>query len=168
MRISLISLLLLLPAAQSIAAPSHCSAGEKVVFSCAVGKGAKVVSLCASPNLTAKSGTLYYRFGAPSKIELEYPSKPHGAARKFRHAHYSRAEVDRFVVAFDIGNNTYSVFDFFDENENPKNSRGVAVTPAGAESPETNLYCKGAVTAELQQLEDKVPCDVESALARCK
>lgn len=58
-------------AASSI--PSHCSAQEKVIFSCKTSK-AKVVSLCASPNLDATTGYMQYRFGAVGlKPEFVYP-----------------------------------------------------------------------------------------------
>ncbi len=167
MRDSLISLFLLLPAATALAAESNCSAGETVIFSCTVGKGTKVVSMCASPSLTAKSGTLYYRFGASSKIELEYPSKPNGAAQKFRHAHYSRYQTERTEVTFAIGNHTYTVFDYYEESEDPKYNRGVRVSIEGAKSQETILSCKGTVTSNLHLLKGKVPCDAESALAQC-
>jgi hypothetical protein len=162
-----IALVLLFPAAAAIAADSNCAAGETVIFSCAVGKGAKRVSLCASPGLSAKAGSLYYRFGTPSSIELEYPSRPHGAARKFKHVHYSRAEVDRAEVSFAIGGTTYAVFDYYEQRESPKYQRGVRVTTEGENPQETILACKGPVTSHLARLEGKVPCDAESALAQC-
>lgn len=167
MRDSLISFFLLLPAAEALAAENNCSAGETVIFSCAVGRGAKVVSMCASPSLTAKSGTLYYRFGAPSKIELEYSTKPNGAAQEFRYAHYSRYQTERIEVTFAIGSHTYALFDYYEESENPKYNRGVRVSTEGAKAQETILSCKGTVTTILHLLEGKVPCDAESALAQC-
>ena len=168
MRYSLISLFLFLLAKTSMAAGSNCSAGEKVIFSCAVGKGEKVVSLCASPRLSATSGTLYYRFGAPSTIELEYPSRPNGAARMFKHVHYSRPMVARTEVTFAIGSATYAVFDYYEEERGkPEFSQGVRVSVEGTKPQETILACKGAVTSHLHQLEGKVPCDAESALAQC-
>jgi hypothetical protein len=167
MRNPVISLLLLVPATTAVAGGSHCAPGESIFFSCAVGKGEKVVLLCASRDLTATSGTLYYRFGAPAKIELEYPSRPHGAARKFKHAHYSRYQTSRVELSFAIGSKTYALFDYFEESQKPKYLRGVRVTTAGVQSQETLLSCKGPVTSRLYQLEDTVPCDADNALAQC-
>lgn len=53
--------------------PSLCSKGEVAVFSCST--GAKVISLCASPQIDTKSGYLQYRFGTLRKIELLFPAK---------------------------------------------------------------------------------------------
>ena len=55
-------------------ASSHCSADEKVIFSCKVAKS-KVVSLCASPSLNTTSGYLQYRFGPLGQSpELVFPA----------------------------------------------------------------------------------------------
>jgi len=55
-------------------APSHCSADEKVIFSCKIAK-AKVISLCASATLDGTSGYLQYRFGPLGQpAELVYPA----------------------------------------------------------------------------------------------
>jgi hypothetical protein len=167
LKLLIFALILLLPHATAVAAGSNCAVAETVVFSCAVGNGAKLVSLCASPRLSARTGTLYYRFGTPSKIELEYPTRPDGAARKFKHVHYSRSEVDRFEVTFAIGSTTYAVFDYYEESESPKYQRGVRVTTEGENPQETTLACTGAVTSHLPRLEGKVPCDADSALAQC-
>jgi hypothetical protein len=50
---------------------SLCNTGEAVVFSCSTGK--KIISVCASENLSANSGYVHYRFGAKEKIELSFP-----------------------------------------------------------------------------------------------
>lgn len=53
------------------ATPSHCAPDEKVIFSC--GTGAKIVSVCASGDLSAGMGSLSYRFGPPGHPEMTYP-----------------------------------------------------------------------------------------------
>jgi hypothetical protein len=164
MHISIISVGLSLFATSALATESNCSTDEVVVFSCAIGKSGKVVSMCASPGLTSKSGTLYYRFGASSKIELEYPSKPNGAAKNFGYAHYSRYQTERYEVTFSIGRYNYTIFDYYEENENQKDSRGVRVATEWGHSKETILSCKGQGTSKLSQLEGKVSCDAENAL----
>ncbi len=127
------------------------------------------LSARASPRLTAKSGTLYYRFGAPSKIELEYPTKPHGAAREFKHVSYTRSMVSRTEVTFEIGNYSYGVIDYYEEDMGkPMRMQGVRITLGGNNPVEIVRDCKGKVTSKLHQLEGKVPCDDESALGQCK
>lgn len=54
------------------ATPSHCTPKERVIFSCSVGK--KIVSVCASSDLSTTTGILQYRFGIVGSPELIYPS----------------------------------------------------------------------------------------------
>jgi hypothetical protein len=60
------------------AEPSHCAPAETVIFSC--GTGAKIVSVCATDDLSAGVGSLGYRFGPPGMPEMTYP--PPGPWRK--------------------------------------------------------------------------------------
>ncbi|STX47260.1 Uncharacterized protein conserved in bacteria [Legionella hackeliae] len=53
---------------------SLCQSNEQVVFSCPT-KNSKTISLCASEDLSAATGTIQYRFGKKNNIELFYPSK---------------------------------------------------------------------------------------------
>jgi hypothetical protein len=64
--------LIYLMAFHANAADSHCSDQEQIVFSCSLGK--KIVSVCASAELTPSSGYLQYRFGAKSALELILPA----------------------------------------------------------------------------------------------
>lgn len=57
-----------------LASTSHCNANENVVFSCNTGK--KVVSVCASKAINAKSGYMQYRFGKLGNPEAIIPAKP--------------------------------------------------------------------------------------------
>ncbi len=58
-------------AASASAAPTHCSAQEANVFSCSTGK--KIISVCASKDLSRSSGYLQYRFGPKNAPEIEVP-----------------------------------------------------------------------------------------------
>src|ERR1700683_2916905 len=58
------------------AASTLCLANEDTIFSCRAGK--KVISVCASKDLTAEHGYLQYRFGAPAKVELTIPGDQPG------------------------------------------------------------------------------------------
>lgn len=69
--IATLAIALLFLAGHSAAAATQCTGTETTVFTCAV--GAKVVSVCASRDLTARTGTLVYRFGPPGKPEIDWP-----------------------------------------------------------------------------------------------
>lgn len=149
------------------AGESHCTNQEQTVFSCNIAKSSKVVSLCASKQFSKEKGSLTYRFGPLGKIELEFPSSPTNSLQQFRYANYFRFQTDRTEVSFSIGKFIYSVFDYYDEEERPKNSRGVNVGNVSGEGRETQLLCSGEAKSELHKLEEAVPCDTDSALANC-
>lgn len=159
---------LALMAANVFAAESHCTNQEQILFSCSVAKSAKAVSLCSSPKLAKGQGALAYRFGALGKVELEFPSSSTNSLQQFRHAQYSRYQVNRTEVSFSIGKYDYSVFDYYDGEEKPKESRGVRVSNTDGKVRENTLLCEGPVKSQLQKLEGVIPCDADSALATCK
>src|SRR5262249_11408484 len=72
---------------------SLCATSEKIIFSCPVKRPAKIVSLCASKDLTSDRGYLQYRFGLPGKVELEFPKDRTATQQKFQYSHYFRAQV---------------------------------------------------------------------------
>jgi hypothetical protein len=73
MRIATLAVLLLAPAtAMADDRPSLCVSDEPPIFSCAVA-GGRIVSLCATPDLSATAGALTYRFGRPGALELVHP-----------------------------------------------------------------------------------------------
>jgi hypothetical protein len=51
---------------------SHCKKQEQVVFSCQL-ESKKIVSVCASKGVTAKTAYLQYRFGFIKKLEMVWP-----------------------------------------------------------------------------------------------
>ena len=53
------------------AAPTLCHADEMVVFSCPT--TARIVSICASKNISKDGGYMQYRFGRKDRLELAYP-----------------------------------------------------------------------------------------------
>ena len=79
-----------------------CAKDERVIFSCPVKRPAKIVSVCASKDLTGDRGYLQYRFGLPGKIELEYPKDRNGTQQKFKYSHYFRAQFDMTSINFTI------------------------------------------------------------------
>src|SRR2546430_3058937 len=64
-----------------------CSKDERVIFGCLLKQPAKIVSVCASKNLTSEIGYLQYRFGLLGKIELEFPKDRAGTQQKFEYNH---------------------------------------------------------------------------------
>ena len=94
-----------------------CAKDERIIFSCPVKRPAKIVSVCASKDLTSDRGYLQYRFGLPGKIELEYPKDRRGTQQKFQYTHYFRAQFDLTEIGFTIDGYEYSVFDDYNGEE---------------------------------------------------
>jgi hypothetical protein len=55
----------------AVATDTHCSEQEQIVFSCSLGK--KIVSVCASSDLSSNNGYLQYRIGQRNAPELVLP-----------------------------------------------------------------------------------------------
>jgi hypothetical protein len=53
------------------AAAAHCSSAEQTLFSCST--GSKIVSVCATQDLSAGAGAVQYRFGPMGSPELRHP-----------------------------------------------------------------------------------------------
>jgi hypothetical protein len=114
-RIALAAVLMLSPvgfAADGGAPAGHslCAAGEKVVFSCSVPNG-KVVSLCASPDLSRDTGYLQYRFGRDTdSVEMQFPHSTHRADGTFKYLQEYFAKGGTTALSFWVGPFRYSVF----------------------------------------------------------
>lgn len=140
-----------------------CQTGERVIFSCPVKNGNRLLSLCGSKVLTEKSGYLQYRFGQSGKIELEFPAERQGSQHMFRYAHYFRPQVDRFSVSFTIKDHTYTVFKNYEGDIEPKvHEAGIHIALPGDKSQE--ILCVGLGKGNLHELKSIVPCDPDDAL----
>jgi hypothetical protein len=118
---------------RSLAATSLCTNEEKIVFSCALKRSMKIVSLCSSQKLNKDGGYLQYRFGAPDKIELEFPDNRADSLKVFKYSHYFRAMVDYTEISFSRNGYTYTVFDEYNGEEKPPVSeQGLTVTTDGS------------------------------------
>ncbi|MDX9742240.1 MAG: hypothetical protein RBT59_00295 [Arcobacteraceae bacterium] len=82
---------------------SHCSEDERIVFSCNTGK--KVVSVCASQDISPNSGYLQYRFGKLGSPEAIIPSNP----QDFRSVAYGWSAKMGSGIGFEIGNFDYGI-----------------------------------------------------------
>jgi hypothetical protein len=138
-----------------------CAKDERIIFSCPVKRPAKIVSVCASKDLTSERGYLQYRFGLAGKIELEYPKDRTGTQQKFKYTHYFRAQVDLTEIGFTIDGYEYSVFnDYNGEEKPPISSQGVSVTAPG-KPKEVSFVCGAKPKADYSDLQAVLPSDQE-------
>ena len=134
-----------------------CTKDERVIFSCPVKRPAKIVSLCASKDLTSDRGYLQYRFGLPGKIELEYPKDRQGTQQKFQYMHYFRAQVDETEISFQINGYEYQIFDTYNGEERPRiSTQGVNVTAPG-KPKEVSFSCRAKPKADYSDLQAALP-----------
>ena len=160
--------LIILITTNALAVESHCSSQERTIFSCKVMNSSKVVSLCASQNLSTESGSLTYKFGKINRIELSHPNNSERSLEKFRYAHYVRYQVDRKQISFTIGAYNYSILDYYEGEQKPSTYRGVLVVDTRVENSEISLLCGPQAISDLTTLDGLVPCDEGNALANCK
>ena len=137
----------------ALSSNSLCLIDEHIIFSCAVKRTGKIVSLCASKDLAKERGYLQYRFGLPGKIELEFPKSRQGTQQQFRYSHYFRAQVDLTEINFNIGGYEYSIFDTYNGEEKPAVSeQGVSVTAPG-KPKEVSFVCRSKAKADFSDLQ---------------
>jgi len=131
-----------------------CANGERVIFSCTLRQSAKVVSVCASKDLTNEQGYLQYRFGRPGKIELEFPKDRTNTQQQFEYSHYFRARVDLTEINFTVDGVSYSVFDDYQGEEKPEVSeQGVAINWPGTNKKEVRYLCASKPKADYADLQ---------------
>jgi hypothetical protein len=136
-----------------------CAKDERIIFSCPVKPPAKIVSLCASKDLTGERGYLQYRFGVPGKIELEYPNDRTGTQAKFHYVHYFRARVDLTEINFSINGYDYQIFDDYNGEEKPSiSTQGVNVTVPG-KAKEVSFVCRAKPKTDYADLPAVLPND---------
>jgi hypothetical protein len=138
-----------------------CAKDERVIFSCPVKRPAKIVSVCASKDLTSEQGYLQYRFGLPGKIELEYPKDRKSTQEKFQYTHYFRARFELTSINFNLDGYEYSVFDDYNGEEKPEIlSRGVSVAAPG-KPKEVSFVCRAKPKADYSDLQAVLPSGQE-------
>ena len=146
---------------REFAATTLCAADEQVIFSCPIKRPAKLVSLCASKDLTKTKGYLQYRFGLPGTVELEFPKTRESTQVAFKYKHYFRAQVDSTEISFTNAGYEYTVVDDYNGEEKPAVSmQGVTVTPSSG-GKEVTLACRERAKANFSQLADILPVEPE-------
>ena len=134
-----------------------CARNERIIFSCPIKRPLKIVSLCASKDLTSDRGYLQYRFGLPEKIELEFPKERTGTQQKFQYSHYFRAQVDMTEIGFSINGYQYQITDDYNGEEKPAQSvQGVMVTAPG-KPKDVSLACRVKAKADYSDLQTVLP-----------
>jgi len=132
-----------------------CAADERIIFSCVLRQPAKIVSMCASKDLTNEKGYLQYRFGMPEKIELEFPQDRTNTQQQFEYSHYFRARVDMTEINFTVNGVSYSVFDDYNGEEKPEVSeQGVSINWPGTNKKEVRYRCSSKPKADYADLQD--------------
>src|SRR6266545_7993218 len=130
-----------------------CARDERVIFGCVLKQPAKIVSVCASKNLTNETGYLQYRFGLPGKIELEFPKDRTGTQQKFQYMHYFRAQFDLTEISFIINGYEYQITDDYNGEEKPAQSiQRVSVTAPG-KPKEVSFVCRTKPKADYSDLQ---------------
>ena len=136
---------------------SLCAKDERIIFSCPTKRPAKIVSVCASKDLTSDRGYIQYRFGLPAKVELEFPKERDGSQQKFQYSHYFRAKVDLTEISFTINGYEYQVTDDYNAEEKPAQTiQGVMVTAPG-KPKEVSFSCRLKPKADYTDLQAVLP-----------
>ena len=138
----ILGLVLLAAGSGQAATSTHCTANERIVFSCAT--DVKVVSVCASGDLTQSGGSLSYRFGPLGRPEISYPSS--GAPRDVVKAgRWVFAGGGGAWLAFHRSPYRYIVYSAIGRGWHER--AGLAVEKDGRLL--TNLRCRGMPISEL-------------------
>lgn len=133
------------------AAPARttlCAPNESVLFSCNIAR--KIASVCASPDLTGSSGSIFYRFGTPSRIELTYPQGKQHPSSAFDISFDHWAKGHSAELSFTVGDVTYVVTEY--SSSLAGSWSGVAVRRA--HRPPVQLSCSDYPNSKLAELED--------------
>ena len=142
-KFSLALVLLAAVAPSALSSTTLCTKTERTHFSCKVAKD-KLLSVCGSRLLTAKSGYIQYRFGTPSKVELVYPPTPdHPNGRFYFHeGAYSGGYMDH--LSFKVGAYSYVVYDHFSSAKSPieTNSKDAGVLVIDPSQNEIYFKCR--------------------------
>jgi len=141
----------------ALQANSLCAKDERIIFSCPIKRPAKIVSVCASKDLTSDRGYIQYRFGWPAKVELEFPKERNGSQQKFQYSHYFRAQVDLTEISFTVNGYEYQVTDDYNGEEKPAQTiQGVMVTAPG-KPKEVSFACRIKPKADYTDLQAVLP-----------
>jgi len=142
------------PAAGALQPNTLCAKDERVIFACLLKRPAKIVSLCASKDLTSETGYLQYRFGLPRKIELEFPKDRLRTQENFEYTHYFRPRFELNEIKFTVDGVDYSVFNDYNGEEKPEVTlQGVSINQPGTGKKEVRYNCRTKPKADYTDLQ---------------
>jgi len=127
-----------------------CMAEEKVLFSCAIED--RLVSVCAAPNVSAKTGYVQLRYGSPEQIEIELPETRDTRKGIYKGALFFSGYLGAYL-RFDIDRTSFIVFNL------PGRSSGMVIEKNKAMWG--RYMCHGAVISNLKD----VPVPIADAFA---
>ena len=139
-------------AARPVGPASHCTDGENVVWSCAIGD--EIVSICASKQLAERYGYLQFRYGRPGAPLVLHPKTLADTQRAFA-LRRKAGPVEHLSLAFGSGGQRYTVRD--ERGQEGKERRSAGLTIVDAEGAMIMLDCDSALTGSLAALEGIVP-----------
>lgn len=117
-----------------------CTSNEEPMFSCKLqGSNSKTASLCASPASTQGERSFRYRFGRPSKIELEYPAAGNGGDAFSRTLLHFAGSTGGY--AFSFTNENYKYILYWIAGTGFERS-GLLVQREGQIRADRDLHCK--------------------------
>ena len=105
-----------------------CKTNEIDYFSCKT--QAKVVSLCASKNLSSTDGYMQFRYGRRGNIELRFPPEDRHPKGLFTNTHENYTDGTEFGLHFNVGELTYTVYNtitFPGPSRDPANRHGLRI-----------------------------------------
>lgn len=141
---------------KTVAPKSLCQKDEKMIWNCATTKN-KIASVCASKDLAEETGYVQYRFGAPGKIELEYPRERQNSQKAFKYSRYTRPLVTMLTLSFENEGVAYEIHD--DDNAEEKPPVRAASIDISNGAKNSSIICKMPVGGSLMELETIVPRD---------
>lgn len=144
---------LLVSEAPAVAAPpGACRPDERSLWTCTVGKAGKIAAVCGSKDLTADQGYLQYRFGAPGRLELEFPQTREGSQEAFVYSRYTRPGTTHLALRFEKDGHTYTLF----QSSSPETGSLAYVVVKSPGGRRAHLQCREQ-RGTLMDLEDIVP-----------
>ena len=139
---------------------THCTTDEQIFFNCKVRSG-KLISVCASKNLSAESGYVQYRSGPLGRTELQYPATRLEGPEHFALESHRPYQAESELLHFSVGEHEYSVYQVHGADTIPHNTAGVLVSGpsirAKGETSFSNLKCLPGRIERLGELSGSVP-----------
>ncbi len=134
-----------LPSFAADTASTLCASTDKVVFSCPLGNGKKVVSMCASSD----EKRFYYAYGRPAAPELLYPAKDQPSDGVFTRTHLGFAG-NNGGYAFAFVNGAYRYIVYSTSGSNNQQDGGVIVQRSGNSEVAKKMQCQSSKIVESQ------------------